>query len=227
MDEYVIDEFFQQLVGPFESGTGISRSGEMIGEGFDFLDDVSGGRMVLFQVLDQGEDFQVGLGIGPHQREHQPFFPGKMFFQFGFQGAVEMMEPGEQFPVVDEMDKKNLVQVRFDFRHVVPFIHMVSGFQVLEHVRDGKVLEPFQGFLLAAGFSAVGGNEFIQVRHHLFRIQIRILHSFFQRYPPAAAVIQVEFIEKGNGLGIIPDNVSQSILHSNHGTFLPICLVFV
>ena len=99
---------------------------------------------------------------------------------------------------------------------------MVGGFQILEHIRNGKLLETVQGFLLAAGFGAVGSNESIQVRHYFFRIQVRILHRFFQRDSPAAAVIQVKLIEKGDGLGIIPDNFGQRIFHSDHGTFLPI-----
>ena len=148
-----------------------------------------------------------------------------MFFQIRFQRPVQMMEPGEQFSVVGIMDQENLVQVPFDFCHVIPFTDMVRRFQVLEHVRNGKTFKPFQRFLLAAGLSTVFGKVIIQIGYHFFCIQIGSLYRFFQRNSPATAVIQVKKKKKGNRLGIIPYHFGQRIFYCNHKTFLLVRLM--
>ena len=42
VDEDVVEQFFQQGIGPFERGAGIGRSREMIRQRFDFFDDIAG-----------------------------------------------------------------------------------------------------------------------------------------------------------------------------------------
>ena len=79
----------------------------------------------------------------------------------------------------------------------------------------------FQRIVLAGRFGIVFRNIVIQVGRNFVGIEVGALHGFFQRDPAAAAVIQVQFIEKGNRLGIIPYHFRQSIFCSNHGAFLP------
>ena len=52
-----------------------------------------------------------------HQREHELFFLGKMFFQFCFQAGIEMMEAREHFTMMRIMDDEDLVEEFFCFSH--------------------------------------------------------------------------------------------------------------
>ena len=78
-----------------------------------------------------------------HQREHELFFLGKMFFQFCFQAGIEMMEAREHFTMMRIMDNEDLVEEFFCFSHESAICHVMRRFQIIKHLRDFKRLERF------------------------------------------------------------------------------------
>lgn len=74
LDEDIVEEGFHDLVRALEGRAGIRRRREIIREFIEFLDDIAGTGMFIFQRLDVVQRCLIRMGMLAHEREDEPFF---------------------------------------------------------------------------------------------------------------------------------------------------------
>ena len=143
VDEDIVEELFHDRVGAAEGRASVSRRREVVRELLNLLDDVAGARVLILELLHEGERLLVRVRMLAHQREDELFFLGEMLFQFCLQAGIKMVKAREHFTMMRIMDDEDLVEKFFRFSHESAVCNVMRRFQVVKHFRDCKRFERF------------------------------------------------------------------------------------
>lgn len=197
VDEDIVEELFHDRVGAAEGRASVSRRREVVRELLNLLDDVAGARVLILELLYEGERLLVRVRMLAHQREDELLFLGEVLFELGLETCIEVVEAREHLAVVRVVDDENLVEQLLRLGHELAVRDVVRRFEVIEHLEDRQVLEGLDVGMHVLRLRRTG-RDFIEVSEELLDIEPLLADGDGDGVVTAAAVVEVEVIEEAN-----------------------------
>ena len=150
-----------------------------------------------------------------HQREHELLLFGEVLFKLRLEPRVEVEQAREHLAVMRVMDDEDLVEQLLRLRHELAARHMVRSLEVIEHLIDREFLERLDVGMYVL-LRRLPRRCRIELGEEFLHVESLLADGDLDGIVTAAAVIEMEAIEKADGIGMFLHDIRQRHIFRNH-----------